>query len=98
MEGKDKNKIYPSRIPNHLWLYRQKRGYSQKEVAFLLGHKSTAHISEYERGRRMPSVKTALKLEIVFSIPLAFLYSDLYAMLKEEIQSRREKLLAERHE
>ena len=91
MEDKDKNKT----DPNQLWLYRQKRGYTQREVAMLLGERNTSNISKYERGRRPPSLETALKLGIALSTPVEFLFGDLYSELKQEIQPRREKLFRE---
>ena len=98
MEGKDKNKIYPSRIPNHLWLYRQKRGYSQKQVALLLGHKSASHVSDYERGKRLPNLKTVLKLAVIFSTSVDLLFEEMRKELQGEIQPKREKILAGQYE
>lgn len=83
---------------NRLWLYRKKRGYSQREVALLLGHKSMAHISEYERGLKTPSLKTALKLAVILSTAVDFIFSDWRKDFQSEIQTRREKLLAKKHE
>ena len=95
MEGLNKNKRQKNVIPNHLWLYRNKRGYTQKEVAQMMGHTTSAHISSYERGRRSVSLLTALKLGIVLSTPIEFLFSDEYKELKPDIQRRREKLFSQ---
>ena len=64
-------------------------GYSQKDVATLLGHKTATHVSDYERGVRLPSLETALKLETILCIPIAFLYRDLHLQLKHAIQKTR---------
>lgn len=77
-------------IKNHLWLYRKRMGFSQKQVALLLGHKSTWPISDYERGKRLPTLTTALKLEIILRVPVAFLYQDLYGNLKRKIRATEE--------
>jgi len=77
---------------NRLWISRKQKGYSQKIVATLLGHKRPAHLSDYERGRCVPSLETALKLEIVLGVPVAFLYPTRYRALKAEIHTRREQL------
>lgn len=79
-------------IKNNLWQYRKRWGYSQKQVAFLLGHKSTWPISDYERGKRLPTLTTALKLEIILRVPVAFLYQDLYGNLKRKIREAEESL------
>ena len=52
-------------------------GYTQREVARLLGYRSATHISDYERGRRLPSLETAIKLEVVLCAPVAFLFPDI---------------------
>ena len=77
---------------NRLWLYRKKMGYSQKVVAQLLGRKSSARICDYERGKFLPSLETALKLEIILGIPLRELYSNIYRQLQREINHKRRKL------
>lgn len=79
-------------IKNNLWLYRKRMGFSQKQVALLLGHKNTVHISDYERGGRLPGLKTALKLELILRVPVAFLYKDMYEDLKREIRRAEETL------
>lgn len=77
---------------NHLWIYRKRMGYTQKQVAHLLGHKTASHLSGYEHGKRLPSLETALKLEIVLRVPVAFLYQDLCRKLKREIRQKEEAL------
>jgi transcriptional regulator with XRE-family HTH domain len=81
------------KIRNYLWITRKKMGLAQKQVAFLLGHKSTTQLSRYERGTRIPSLKTALKLEIAYAKPLRLLFSELHDEVREDIQKRREKIV-----
>ena len=83
---------YARFAPNRLWLQRRKVGYSRRMVARLLGHKGTTHVSAYENGKRTPSLRTALKLAIILSMPVEFLYYDLHAQLKTGIQMEREAL------
>ena len=77
---------------NHLWIYRKRMGYTQKQVAHLLGHKSASHLSGYEHGKRLPSLETALKLEIVLRVPIAYLYQDLCRKLKRKIHQKEDAL------
>ena len=81
--------------PSDLWLYREKRGNSKKEVARLLGHKNPTHVSEYELGQRLPSLKTALKLAVILSTRVDDLFEEMRKELRQEIQARREKLFAQ---
>jgi transcriptional regulator with XRE-family HTH domain len=67
-------------------------GFSQKKVACALGLKRTSVLSRYEHGTRMPGLINALKLEIVYRTPVAFLFSDLYLELKNEIRKKEEQI------
>jgi transcriptional regulator with XRE-family HTH domain len=75
-------------ITNCLWACRRKNGLSQKNVAIILGHKRSSQLSHYECGKTIPNLVTALKLEIIYRTPVAFLFYDLYRRLREEIRAR----------
>ncbi len=83
---------------NQIWIHRKKMGYSQQDVATLLGHKTAAHVSGYERGVRLPSLKTVLKLELILCVPAAFLYNDLHHELKQKIIEARSQLKSQNDE
>lgn len=80
------------RIKNSLWEARQRMGFSQERASRALGFKKTDVLSRYENGMRIPGLVNALKLEIIYRIPVAFLYRDLYRQLKEEIREREEDI------
>jgi transcriptional regulator with XRE-family HTH domain len=63
---------------NRLMLYRKRMGLSQKQVASILGLTNLATLSHYERGTSRPSLQRALGLEIVYRVPVAFLFPELY--------------------
>jgi transcriptional regulator with XRE-family HTH domain len=67
-------------------------GLSQKRVAYYAGLKTTNAFSKYEHGGKLPNLKNALKLEIVYRTPVAFLFQSLYEQLRKEIRTREEKL------
>jgi transcriptional regulator with XRE-family HTH domain len=77
---------------NRLASYRRRRGYSQKRVAHLIGHKSHGALSGYERGRVLPTLTTALKLEIVLRTPVAFLFPGVYEALRNDIRAEEDRL------
>jgi len=81
-----------TKIKNHLWTYRKKMGLSQKMVAGFMGLKGTDNLSRYEHGIKVPRLVNALKLEIVYRTPVAFLFADIYEQLKKEIRKRELKL------
>ena len=76
------------RIKNSLWAARMRMGFSQKSVACALGLKRTSVLSRYEHGTRTPGLVNALKLEIVYRMPVAFLFRVFTERLKTEIGER----------
>jgi DNA-binding XRE family transcriptional regulator len=77
---------------NKLWIARKKAALGQKVVARLLGHRSTSPVSEYETGRLLPSLRTALKLAFIYNTPIAELYPALAREIADEIDSTRRSL------
>jgi transcriptional regulator with XRE-family HTH domain len=76
------------RIRNRLWLARKHRGLQQKQVAYLLNHKTTDQVSRYEKGVKVPSLQTALLLEIIYGIPVRILFKDLFEQLRDGVEKR----------
>ena len=70
---------------NTLWIARKKIGLGQKSVARLLGHRTASAISEYETGRLLPNLRTALKLAAIYRTPVCNLYAPLYDQVEREI-------------
>lgn len=75
---------------NQLALARQKRSIDQKQVAKLLGLKGIDQISRLERGVKLPSLKTALKLGIIYKIPIRILLDGYFEACWDELK-RQEK-------
>lgn len=73
---------------NRLLLTRKRCGFGQKQVAILLGHKTIDQISRYERGARMPSLKTALKLQIIYNQPINILFQGYFNGCLGEIEAK----------
>jgi transcriptional regulator with XRE-family HTH domain len=80
--------------PNDLVLYRKRMGFSQKRVARLLGHRDTSMISHYEHNRALPPLAVALGLEIIYRVPVAFLFPGMYNELKRTIRDKEDALPA----
>jgi len=81
-----------SRLPNYLKTYRKRAGLSQDEVAFLLGCKSGAKVSRYERLARRPSLETAFAYEALFGVPARELFAGVYQKVEGEIAKRARAL------
>jgi transcriptional regulator with XRE-family HTH domain len=79
-------------IPNCLRKYRRIRGLKQKQVAAILGVKSTGMICRWENGQSFPNIANLFKLAILYRTLPDALFFDLRQALKEQIL-RREKVI-----
>lgn len=76
------------KLQNRLWQARSRRDLKQKHIAYLLGLNNLDQVSRYENGPRLPTLQTALKLEIILGVPVRALFPELYAELRSEIRKR----------
>jgi transcriptional regulator with XRE-family HTH domain len=76
---------------NSLRLYRRKLGLTQGEAARLIGLKTATSLSHFERFDKLPSLKNAIKLEIILHTPVAFLFRELFDQFRKEIRDRATK-------
>jgi transcriptional regulator with XRE-family HTH domain len=70
-----------------LALRRKRLGYEQKQLAVLLGHKNTYQISRYETGQRVPSLKEAIKLSLLYGVPIRTLFDRYFKQSHEELEN-----------
>ena len=71
---------------NSLALYRRRMGLTQKQVSRLLGQRDASMVSHYEHNRALPPLLVALSLEIIYRVPVAFLFPAMYDDLKRRIR------------
>lgn len=83
-------------IPNSLKKFRKIRGLKQKDVAKILGLKSTSMISRWEKGVCLPRPLTMFKLAILYRTMVDALFIDLRRALIYELSKREEKVLGSR--
>ena len=77
---------------NRLWSARKAAGLTQQQVAHILGYKSTAQISRWEKGLRLPNTVDLLKLSVIYHRLANDLLFDLYLSCKNEINHRIQNL------
>ena len=85
----------PAKLDNYLRTYRKSRGFSQRELAFLLGCHSGAKVSRYERSKRIPPLETIFAYEVILGTPA----QELFAGIQKRAEKRarhRIRLLANR--
>jgi len=80
----------PKQKPNNLVLYRRRMGFTQKQVARLLGQPDASMVSHYEHNRALPPLAVALGLEIIYRVPVAFLFPAMYEELKRGVRHLEE--------
>lgn len=81
------------RLPNYLRAQRKRAGFSQHEIAFLLGCRYGTKVSRYERFVREPTLKTALAYEIIFATPVRELFLGVFDKAERETQRRARHLV-----
>lgn len=84
-------------LSNYLRMYRRRAGFSQDDVALLLGVKSGAKVCRYEKRRRVPTLQTALAYEVIFRVPVRELFRGAYQKLENEVSKRAERLARQLH-
>ena len=80
------------KLSNYVRMYRRRIGLSQDEVGFLLGKKSSAHISRYEHFCRVPNLESALALSVVLQVAPRELFAGEYRKIAEEVCEQAERL------
>lgn len=82
-----------AKLPNYLRAYRKRAGFSQADMAFLLGCRSGAKVSRYEHFSRQPNLKTVFIYEVVFQVPARVLFAGMFRDV-ERTTLQRAQLLA----
>jgi transcriptional regulator with XRE-family HTH domain len=77
---------------NRLAQFRKRNLISQKQVGILLGHKGYDQVSRYERGVKLPSLKDALKLGLLYKLPIKVLLDDYFDMCWREFSEQEKRL------
>lgn len=75
-------------ISRSLALWRKRLGYEQKQIAALLGHETKHQISRYENGQRIPDLQTAIKLAILYGLPVQVLFDGYFRRCRKELEAR----------
>jgi transcriptional regulator with XRE-family HTH domain len=83
-----------SRLNNYLRSHRRRAGFSQSEVAFLLGTDEGGRISRYEKGHCIPTLRTALALATIFGASLSNLFPGIQVKIDGEVSPRIKHLRA----
>ena len=76
------------RLRCYLRPQRRRWGFTQKELAFIIGAKSRTGVSRLEHGKRPPSLAAAFALHIVFGTDAAELFPAHFAEVENGVLAR----------
>lgn len=79
------------RIASLIRIHRKRSGFTQRELARLIGHKNSGRVSRHERGVTIPSLTAALGYETIFQVPM----SDLFPAIQDAVIKNAEARLAD---
>lgn len=77
---------------NALWRIRRSRGLELKQVAWLLGHKTSNLVSSYERGERTPNLLTGLRLAVIYGCSVEYLFPERLEFYRSELRAKALRL------
>jgi len=80
-------------LNNCLRKHRRLRGLRQKDVAKILGLRSTSMISRWEQGVCLPEALNVLRLSILYRAMVDALFIDLVRDLRKELLRKEEEVL-----
>lgn len=80
-------------LPNYLQTYRKNCGFSQEEIAWLLGTDDSSTISHHERARRTPDLRGVFAYELIFDTPAHELFAGVFATVERATRKRMRVLL-----
>ena len=80
-------------IPNLLRKYRKANGYKQKDIAKILGIKSSSKISRWEKGDCIPNLVNVFKISILYRVMVDSLFIDLLRQLRIEVNKQEQEYL-----
>jgi transcriptional regulator with XRE-family HTH domain len=78
-------------LPNCLRKYRRAAGFKQKDVACILGLKTSGELSRWENSLSLPELQNVFRLAILYRTMVDTLFIDLRILLIEEV-AQAEKL------
>jgi transcriptional regulator with XRE-family HTH domain len=72
--------------------HRKRSGFTQEDVAILIGVQSASQVSRHESGEREPDLRAAIAYRIVLDAPFAHLLPKLFREIAKEVEARASQL------
>jgi len=84
--------IPKQKYPNHLTRYRERFGFTQQQLACIVGCRRRETIGRIESGLTLPGVITLLRLSAALRVPVEFLYQETFISLRAEVREQEERM------
>jgi transcriptional regulator with XRE-family HTH domain len=79
---------YPNRVPE----YRERLGFTQDQLAHMVGWKNNRRIRRIENGEVMPGSLTVFRLSAALRVPVDYLYAETINQLRVEVHAIEERM------
>ena len=76
-------------LPNQIRRYRTLRSLRLRDMAEPFNYTEGTHIADWEKGRTVPSLDSALKLSAVLQCPVEILFLERFNEIRHELHLRR---------
>ena len=76
------------KLPNYIRTHRKRTHLTQREVTFLLGSKTSAHVCRHERLEQTPNLQTLLAYEFLFRTPVRNLFAEVHQDVEQRLLRR----------
>jgi len=73
------------KINNRLRMYRKIKGLSQVQVASLMGLTSSSQLSRWENSQRLPPLRKAIQLSVLYNRLVTDLFFDIFDEEREKL-------------
>jgi transcriptional regulator with XRE-family HTH domain len=84
--------MHQRRYHNYLKHYRKQRGLTQRDVALILGLKSSSMISRWEHGVLLPETMNALKMAVLYQTEVDTIFGEVRRALLDELAQRAKRV------
>ena len=80
-------------LNNYLRTHRKRIGFTQKEIAFLIGSNDSAKVSHFETFKHIPQLKTSFAYEIIFNQKSKKLFLGTFEKVTKDTRCKAKELL-----
>jgi transcriptional regulator with XRE-family HTH domain len=89
---------YSNQFSNQIKRYRHQRHLRLRDVSYLGDFGSPAPLSNWEKGRKLPSLTNALKLSAAIGCPVELLFKEEFNHYQDEVLIRKQSINNSNHD